>query len=107
LGPLIGTRTWGGAVGLPGNPGPIDGSHLQVPNAGTYTADGRWIVEGWGVDSDIDVPDDPVALLAGTDVQLEAAITEMMRELKEPHFTRPEPPPFPDRSGMGVPKEER
>jgi hypothetical protein len=53
------------------------------------------------------VPDDPVALLAGTDVQLEAAITEMMRELKEPHFTRPEPPPFPDRSGMGVPKEER
>jgi tricorn protease len=107
LGPLIGTRTWGGVVGLSGNPGLIDGSYPVIPNAGTYTADGRWIIEGWGVEPDIEVPDDPAALMEGTDVQLERAIEEMRRALERPHHTRPEPPAPPDRTGMGVPEAQR
>ncbi len=107
LGPLIGTRTWGGVVGLSGNPALIDGTRPNIPTAGTYTPEGKWIIEGWGVAPDLEVPDDPVALIEGTDVQLEAAIQAMKRALNEPHHTRPEPPPGPDRSGMGVPERER
>jgi tricorn protease len=107
LGPLIGTRTWGGVVGLSGTPGLIDGSQPVIPNNGTYAADGRWIIEGWGVDPDIPVPDDPAAALRGEDVQLETAITTMREALDSPHFAPPEPPPYPDRSGMGVPRAER
>jgi tricorn protease len=107
LGPLIGTRTWGGVVGLSGNPALIDGSQPVIPNNGTYSPDGRWIVEGWGVDPDIEVPDDPSAALAGRDLQLEAAIEQMLRALEDPDFIRPEPPAPPDRAGIGIPPEER
>lgn len=107
LGPLIGTRTWGGVVGLSGNPRLIDGSYPLIPNNGTYTADGRWIIEGWGVEPDILVKENPSALMAGIDVQLEKAIEEMLRALEKPHFTPPSPPQSPDRTGMGIPEKER
>lgn len=107
LGPLIGTRTWGGVVGLSGNPALIDGQTLRIPNHGTYSADGRWIIEGWGVEPDVEVREDPSRMLAGEDPQLEAAIAEMLRALDAPHYTRPPRPPGPDRTGLGVPVGER
>ena len=78
-----------------------------MSSPGTYTADGRWIIEGWGVEPDLEVPDDPVALARGEDVQLEAAVDAMLEALEGPHDVRPEPPAYPDRSGMGVPEGER
>jgi len=107
LGPLIGRRTWGGVVGLSGNPGLIDGSQPVVPNNGTYSVDGEWVVEGWGVEPDIAVPDRPVHGTDVPDATLDVAIETMLEMLEGPHFKAPEPPPGPDRSGMGVPENER
>jgi tricorn protease len=107
LGPLIGTRTWGGVVGLSGNPGLIDGQGMRIPNNGTYSADGRWIIEGWGVEPDIEVREDPSQMLAGEDPQLEAAIDEMLRAVQTAPYLQPPRPPGPDRTGLGVPTDER
>ncbi len=79
LGPLIGTRTWGGLIGITGAPTLIDGGNVTVPTFRMYNPDGTWFKEGHGVDPDIEVPEDPATLSKGVDVQLEKAIEEVMR----------------------------
>ncbi len=106
LGKLIGTRTWGGLVGISGNPGMIDGSRLAVPRFAYYDLDGTWGIEGHGVDPDIEVIDDPAKMMDGSDPQLDAAIEEMLKELEAHPFVPPGRPPYPDRSGMGVPEKD-
>ncbi|MBX6365474.1 MAG: PD40 domain-containing protein, partial [Gemmatimonadetes bacterium] len=96
LGPLIGKRTWGGLIGISGVPPLVDGGYLTVPTFAIYSTDGQWIIENDGVHPDIEVEDDPAQLAKGVDPQLEAAIAEVLKELKEkppirPH--RPGPPP--------------
>lgn len=102
LGPLIGMRTWGGLVGISGNPRFIDGGNITVPTFGFYEKDGTWGVEGHGTDPDIEVIDDPALMVNGGDPQLDRAIAEMLRAIEtRPH--RPPPrPASPDRSGMGI-----
>ena len=58
LGPLIGTRTWGGLIGISGVPGLIDGGGITVPTFRMYNPDGTWFKEGHGVDPDIPVAED-------------------------------------------------
>lgn len=98
VGPLIGTRTWGGLIGISGVPGLIDGGNVSVPTFGIYSLEGEWIIEGYGVDPDIEVIDDPAQLAAGIDPQLERAIEEIERMLAENPVTRPGRPTPPDRS---------
>ncbi len=98
LGPLIGTRTWGGLIGYTGVPGLIDGGTLAVPTFGIYSTEGEWIVEGYGVDPDIEVVENPTELARGTDTQLEAGIAEAMRLLRENPVTRPDRPAAPNRA---------
>lgn len=107
LGPLIGTRTWGGLVGISGNPQLIDGGFFSVPTFGFYEADGTWGVEGHGVDPDILVVDDPSLMRNGADPQLNAAIAWMLEALETDAFAPPDRPAGPDRSGMGVTAEDR
>ena len=100
IGPLIGTRTWGGLIGISANPPLIDGGALTVPYFRFFDRDYRWTVENEGVAPDIEVALDPVATNAGRDVQLERAIAEARRLLAE----RPSPvpttaPPYPTRLG--------
>src|SRR5262249_14684009 len=59
LGKLIGARTWGGLVGISGNPGLIDGGAITAPTFGFYKLDSPWGIEGHGVDPDMPVVDDP------------------------------------------------
>jgi tricorn protease len=99
VGPLIGTRTWGGLIGISGVPPLIDGGGISVPTFGIYSLDGEWIIEGHGVDPDIEVIDDPSQLARGTDPQLERAIAEVMRMLEENPPTRPSQPAPPRKSG--------
>ena len=66
LGKLIGTRTWGGLVGISGVPGLIDGGYTAVPNFGFYETDGTWGIEGHGVDPDIEVIADPSKMQDGS-----------------------------------------
>ncbi len=82
IGKLIGTRTWGGLIGISANPRLIDGGFLTVPFFRFYTPDHEWRVENEGVAPDIEVTLDPTQVNAGVDVQLERAIEEMLNELK-------------------------
>lgn len=81
LGPIIGTRTWGGLIGITGAPYLIDGGNITVPTFRMYDPDGKWFKEGHGVDPDIKVSEDPTQLAKGKDVQLEKAIEEVMKNL--------------------------
>jgi tricorn protease len=99
LGPLIGTRTWGGLIGISGVPGLIDGGRVTVPTFGIYSTDGKWIIEGHGVDPDIEVVDDPAKMADGGDPQLDKAIEVVMARLAAHPPTRPPRPPYPDRAG--------
>jgi tricorn protease len=107
LGKLIGTRTWGGLVGLTGNPGLIDGGYCSVPTFAIYELDGTWTIEGHGVEPDIEVIDHPTLLAKGIDPQLEKAIDVVLEELKTNTWRDVPRPPYPDRSGAGIPVEER
>jgi len=107
LGPLIGMRTWGGLVGLSGNPGLVDGAEVTVPTFGYYDKDGTWGIEGHGVDPDIEVVDDPSKMCAGPDgawkdPQLDAAIDWALSELEKHPYQPPPRPAYPDRHGMGI-----
>jgi tricorn protease len=81
IGTLIGKRTWGGAVGITDHGPLLDGGIVFVPEFGTADAEGRWVIEGHGVDPDIVVEQDPVAVLDGHDPQLERAVAELMKWL--------------------------
>jgi tricorn protease len=93
LGPLIGTRTWGGLIGISGAPGLIDGGGITVPTFRMYNPDGTWFKEGHGVDPDILLPEDLTQGAQGKDNQLERAITEITEALKKaiPPPNRPAP----------------
>ncbi len=99
LGLLIGTRTWGGLVGLSGNAGLVDGGSISVPSFGVFDTDGNWVVEGVGVAPDIEVYDEPQLVAAGKDPCIEKAVSVLMQKLKENPVTSPPVPAEPDRSG--------
>jgi tricorn protease len=84
LGPLIGKRSWGGVVGITNRGQLIDGGTVNVPESGLASKNGEWIIEGYGVDPDIEVDNDPQSVINGKDPQLERAITEVMAKLKQP-----------------------
>ncbi len=92
LGPLIGTRTWGGLIGISGAPQLIDNGFISVPTFRMYNPDGSWFKEGHGVDPDIEVPEDPGAIARGADPQIDRALEYLMEELKT---YRPPVPPRP------------
>lgn len=102
LGKLIGTRTWGGLVGISGNPALVDGASVTVPRFAFYELDGTWGVEGHGVDPDIEVLDDPSRMQGGRDPQLEAGVAHLLEELRASSHARPPRPANPDRSGVGI-----
>jgi len=99
LGPIIGTRTWGGLIGMTGAPALIDGGSVTVPTFSIYDTDGKWIIEGHGVDPDIPIEDDPARMQDGADPQLDRAIQEVQHSLKERPPVIPQKPSYPNRSG--------
>jgi len=92
LGPLIGKRSWGGVVGISGRGALIDGGGISVPESGLANVKGEFIIEGYGVDPDIEVDNDPKSVLDGKDPQLERGIAEVMARLKSPVALPPKPP---------------
>ncbi len=86
LGPLIGKRTWGGVVGISPRGQLLDGGVVFVPLQATNDEVGNWIIEGTGVEPDIEVDNDPKSMLEGRDPQLERGIEEVLKLMKEkPH----------------------
>ena len=98
LGPVIGTRTWGGLIGMTGCPPLVDGGSVTVPTFSIYDTAGKWIIEGTGVKPDIEVIDDPALLAKGTDPQLERAIKETLAMLEKNPPKRPAKPGYTDRT---------
>ena len=94
LGPLIGTRTWGGVRGIRGGWPLLDGGYITVPEASLYGLDSQWVIENHGVDPDVTVDDTPGELLAGRDPQLEAGVNYLLGELKKKPGGLPPPPPL-------------
>jgi tricorn protease len=95
IGPLVGTRTWGGLVHTADTPPFIDGGSMIAPRGGFFTRDGKWAVENEGVGPDIEVENTPKAVIAGGDPQLERAVEEAMKMLRQrpPDRMMKEPPP--------------
>ena len=84
LGTVIGTRTWGGIIGISGSLPYMDGTDIRVPFFTNYDAkSGQWIVENHGVDPDILIDNDPILEQAGVDQQLEKAIEVALEQLKD------------------------
>jgi len=98
LGLLIGTRTWGGLIGLSGNPDLADGGSINVPTFGFVDSDGNWAVEGEGVHPDIEVIDRPELVAAGKDPCIEKAVEVLLEQLKQKPLQKPVMPAEPDRS---------
>jgi len=95
LGKLIGKRTWGGVVGIRGSLPLLDGGFLYKPEFATFSVDGKWIIEGIGVEPDIYVDNDPAKEFAGIDEQLNKAIEVILEELKTQEKKLPKVPPYP------------
>jgi len=98
VGKLIGTRTWGGLVGMAGGPALMDGGGVGAPSSGIYNPlSGEWEVENAGVAPDIEVEQDPALVRLGRDPQLEKAIATVLDELKKnppPKLLRPAFPKY-------------
>lgn len=95
-GTIVGTRTWGGLVGIGGYPSLMDGGSITAPRAALYGTKGEWEVENHGVAPDIEVDMDPRLVRQGHDPQLERAVAVALEQLaKNPVPTYPRPP-FPN-----------
>ncbi|MFQ5786966.1 MAG: PDZ domain-containing protein, partial [Thermodesulfobacteriota bacterium] len=98
LGPLVGTRTLGGLIGIGGNPKLIDGGFVTAPSYAFWNSDGNWEIEGYGVDPDYEVVNAPHELADGHDRQLDKAIEVILEQLEKKPTKSPKRPPYPDRS---------
>jgi tricorn protease len=98
LGKIVGKRSWGGVVGIRGSLPLLDGGFLNKPEFSRYDVEGKeWIMEGYGVDPDIVVDNDPAKEFAGIDEQLTKAIEVVVEEMKTHPAKLPPPPPYPDK----------
>ena len=94
VGPLVGTKTWGGLVGTWDTPPLVDGGRFVAPRGGFFDVNGEWAVEAEGVAPDIEVMNDPKSVAAGRDPQLERAVEEALSLLRtRPVELKAEPAP--------------
>jgi len=96
LGPLVGKRTWGGLVGIGDVPVLMDGGHVTAPSVGFFSPKGEWDVENHGVAPDVPVDQDPKAVAAGHDPQLEKAVDLALEKLKQNPPAEPKRPAYPN-----------
>jgi tricorn protease len=97
IGPLVGTRTWGGLVGHYTGPNDlIDGGFVGTPNLAFYNLEGAWDVENHGVPPDYEVEMDPKLVRQGHDPQLEKAVQVVMDQLKKSPVNYGRRPEYPN-----------
>jgi tricorn protease len=76
----------------------LDGGEVFVPESATASAEGKYVIEGHGVDPDIVVENDPASVIEGSDPQLERAIAEIQKALQANPKNLPSRPPDPDKA---------
>lgn len=94
LGPLIGTRTWGGVRGIVGYRPLVDGGYITTPQFSLYGLKSEWIIENYGVEPDIKVDETPKLVMEGQDPQIEEAVKYLMNEIKKSPKKIPPMPPY-------------
>jgi tricorn protease len=99
LGKVIGTRTWGGEIWLSMDNTLVDNGIASAAELGVYGPEGKWLIEGHGVDPDIIVDNLPVAAARGEDAQLQAAIDTLQGEIRAHPIPNIPAPAYPDKSG--------
>ncbi len=99
LGPLIGTKTWGGLIGLSGNPPLLDGGSLSTPAFRFLDTEGHWVVENVGVLPDVEVVDRPDEIARGHDPSLERAVAYLLQEIEKHPPAPVKVPPIPRAGG--------
>ncbi|MCA1615696.1 MAG: PDZ domain-containing protein [Acidobacteria bacterium] len=95
LGRIFGTTTWGGLIGISGTPQIADGGSLSAATFRFLDLNGQWVVEGTGVDPDVETVDRPDSVARGEDPSLEAAVKYLLEELRRTPPKRAAPPPPP------------
>jgi tricorn protease len=95
VGPLVGTRTWGGLVGIYNYPPLMDGGGVTAPRVAIFGLHSEYEVENHGIAPDIEVENDPASVAAGHDPQLERAVQVTLDALKAHPVVIPGPPPYP------------
>lgn len=103
LGPLVGTRTWGGLVGIGGYPLLVDGGSVTAPRWGLYGTEGSWEVENVGIAPDVEVEEDPFLVRQGREPQLEKAVQLALEALAKSPAPKLKRPAYPD-YGPRLPK---
>jgi len=98
LGKVIGTRTWGGEVWLSFGNALADRGIATAAETGVYGPEGKWLIEGHGVDPDIVVDNLPNATFNGKDAQLEAALKHLEELIRKDPFPVPPTPAYPDKT---------
>lgn len=98
LGKIFGMRTWGGAIGIEAHQDLIDGGTVTPPQFGLYSLDRKWLIEGRGVDPDVEIQNMPKEVLEGQDTQLETVVSYLLERIKEDPKEIPPPPPYPNKA---------
>ena len=104
LGPLIGTRTWGGEIWLSINNRLVDRGYASAAQTAVYGPERKWLIEGHGVDPDVVIDNLPHATFNGQDAQLKAAISHLLKRIEEDPVEVPAPPAYP-RKTVAPPRE--
>jgi tricorn protease len=105
IGKLVGTRTWGGLVGIGGYPSLLDGGRVMAPRYAIYGLNGDWEVENRGIAPDVPVEDLPKDAASGHDLQLETGLQLVLDELKAHPVPNIPIPPYPNyhkNDGLGI-----
>jgi tricorn protease len=105
IGKLVGTRTWGGLVGIGGYPSLLDGGYVTAPRYAIYGLHGDWEVENHGIAPDVPVEELPKDFAAGHDRQLETGVQTVLDQLKAnpvPEISLPVAPNYHQNDGLGV-----
>lgn len=98
LATVIGMRTWGGAIGIEPHQPLVDAGTVTPPQFGLFGLDRTWLIEGRGVEPDIEVENMPQEVLAGRDPQLEYALEFLQKQIEEDPKSYPAVPAYPDKS---------
>ncbi len=98
LGKVIGVRTWGGEIWLSFDNTLADDGIATAAETGVYGPEGKWLIEGHGVDPDIEVDNLPRATFTGSDAQLDAAIQYLQEEIQKDPRPVPNAPPYPNKA---------
>jgi len=98
LGPVIGSRSWGGEIWLTSSNVLVDKGIATAAELGVYSPEGIWLIEGHGVDPDIAVENAPHATFEGKDAQLDAAIKYLQEKIKAEPVPVPKAPAYPNKA---------